>query len=402
MSNVEWDEVGRRLREARLRAGFERQEDVAALLGVSRELISYWETGQRRPGAAHLQKLCRLYGRSLDEILTGDGAPEQEPADLLFRDAGEDVSPLARAGIREFISFLGDYADLLESLDESPPGERASPFTVVADYVTNDDVRRKAEEVRAHYRLGLGPIPNLFALLDDVGFTIYRAPLGPLEDGGISGAFLNHRRMGFCILVNLDTTLGRQWFTLAHELAHALFHSRERTAVVSRIDRVDARERFANRFAGEFLVPAEALRAVMERLRVPLPIRDPEWIIRLQRHFHVSYAMMIVRLNQIGAVRKSDYDVLRSIDPADWAARSGVEPIPEWGKPRDRGRLVRYPPRFLDKVREAVGRGALSPASAADLLGVSLDEALAVLAAPREAHQERLRELEELELGVVR
>lgn len=402
MSTIVWADVGRRLREARLKAGFHRQEDVAILLGVSRELISYWETGQRRPGAAHLQKLCRLYGRSLDEILTGDGAPGQEPVDLLFRDAGEDISPLARAGVREFTSFLDDYADLLEALGETPPGEQTSPYTLVEDYMTSNDVRRKAEEVRAHYRLGLGPIPNLFALLDDVGFTIYRAPLGPLEDGGISGAFLNHRRMGFCILVNLDTTLGRQWFTLAHELAHALFHSRERTAVVSRIDRVDERERFANRFAGEFLVPAEALRAVMERLRVPLPIRDPEWVIRLQRHFHVSYAMMIVRLNQIGAVRKGDYDVLRSIDPADWAARSGVEPIPEWGKPRDRGRLVRYPRRFLDKVREAFRRNLLSPSSVADLLGVGLDEALEALAAPRVADQERLRELEELERGLVR
>ncbi len=111
--------------------------------------------------------------------------------------------------------------------------------------------------------------------------------------------------------------------------------------------------------------------------------------------------MMIVRLNEIGAVRKSDYDVLRSIAPADWAAAAGVEPIPEWGKPTDRGRLLRYPPRFLDKVREAVGRGVLSPGSAADLLGVSLYEALAVLATPGEAQEERLRELEELELGVI-
>lgn len=398
---MKWEDVGRRLREARLKAGFDRQEDVAVLLGVSRELISYWETARRRPGAAHLQKLCRLYGRSLDEILTGDGVPEQEPADLLFRDAGEDVSPLARAGIREFISFLDDYADLLETLGDTPLGEQSSPFTLVEDYLTSDDVRRKAEEVRAHYRLGLGPIPNLFALLDDAGFTIYRAPLGPLEDGGISGAFLNHRRLGFCIFVNLDTTLGRQWFTLAHELAHALFHSRERTAVVSRIDRVDERERFANRFAGEFLVPAEALRGVMERLRVPRRIRDPEWIIRLQRHFHVSYAMMIVRLHQIGAVERGDYEELRFIDPVDWAAGSGVEPVPEWGKPADRSRLVRYPPRFLDKVREAVRRGVLSPASAADLLGVSLDETLEAVAAPGMAGRDRLRELEELERGLV-
>lgn len=242
---------------------------------------------------------------------------EEGPALLLFRDAGDNLSATARAGLQEFLAFLEDYADFLDDLGEILPGEQPSPFTLAEGYATPDDVRRKAEEVRSFFRLGLGPIPNLFTFLNNAGFTVYRAPLGPLEEGSISGAFLNHPRLGFCILVNLDTTLGRQQFTLAHELAHAFFHSRERTVVVSRVDRVDERERFANQFAGEFLVPAEALRSVMERLQAPRRIREPEWVIRLQRHFRVSYAMMLVRLRQASAMTEDDHQTLRGIDPAD-------------------------------------------------------------------------------------
>lgn len=51
-------------------------------------------------------------------------------------------------------------------------------------------------------------------------------------------------------------------FTLAHELAHACFHSESADVVVSMPGGDHGRERFADAFAGEFLVPGDELRRV--------------------------------------------------------------------------------------------------------------------------------------------
>src|SRR6266487_4029012 len=82
---------------------------------------------------------------------------------------------------------------------------------------------------------------------------IYLAPLGGDLRGTVSGAFLPHDEVGFSILVNAQTTPGRRQFTLAHELAHALFHGRR--PYVGWLGRPEAVERFADQFAAEFLVP---------------------------------------------------------------------------------------------------------------------------------------------------
>ena len=52
-------------------------------------------------------------------------------------------------------------------------------------------------------------------------------------------------------MVNSHMTLGRQVFTLAHELAHAYYHSHAADVVVSMPGGGHGRERFADAFAGE-------------------------------------------------------------------------------------------------------------------------------------------------------
>ena len=51
------------------------QEDVAAMLGVKRTAVAMWETGKAKPRADKLPALARLYGCTIDELLS---EPEQE------------------------------------------------------------------------------------------------------------------------------------------------------------------------------------------------------------------------------------------------------------------------------------------------------------------------------------
>lgn len=86
-------------------------------------------------------------------------------------------------------------------------------------------------------------------------------------------------------------TLGRQVFTLAHELAHAYFHSHGADVVVSMPGGDHGRERFADAFAGEFLVPSDELRRVTGDLAPFDDLANPALVVHLQRHFGVSFAL---------------------------------------------------------------------------------------------------------------
>ena len=57
------------------------QEELAARIGISRQAVSKWERAEASPDTDNLILLARLYGISLDELLTGSGAvpPDNPP-----------------------------------------------------------------------------------------------------------------------------------------------------------------------------------------------------------------------------------------------------------------------------------------------------------------------------------
>jgi Predicted transcriptional regulators len=48
------------------------QEELAAKIGVSRQAISNWERGEASPDTDNLILLANIYGKTIDEILTGN------------------------------------------------------------------------------------------------------------------------------------------------------------------------------------------------------------------------------------------------------------------------------------------------------------------------------------------
>jgi Zn-dependent peptidase ImmA (M78 family)/DNA-binding XRE family transcriptional regulator len=362
------------LTSARELAGYS-QEDVASALGISRAMISYWESGKRDPNDRQLVALARLFRVDVRRLLS-DKAIEVEPNDalILFRRAEKQLSVHSRRGLHEFIDFLDDYAGLARSTGFDVRGMNQSPFLLVTGFDSADDVRRKAEEVRAHLRVGLGPI-DMDAACELLGITVYHSALGSDLRESISGAFLNHPDIGFSILVNLEMTPGRRRFTKAHELAHALLHSGHGNRYVISGPARTPQERFADIFAGEFLMPTEGIRRDLEEHGVGPRVQDPADVVHLQRHFQVSYVMALVRLRQANLLTAKNFEEFQRIRPVLYAQSLGYDlgdeefqqdPL-KWG-------LRRLPPRFLRLLRQAVLKGDVSVPTAAELAGLSFDE----------------------------
>ncbi|MEW6475262.1 MAG: XRE family transcriptional regulator [Actinomycetota bacterium] len=365
--------LGERLVRARSSTGLG-QDDVANALGVSRTLVGYWEAGTRTPNDRQLAALSRLL-RTPISVLVGTDEPEPAPdvAAMMLRGADQDLPAEALPGLREFAEFLEHYSTLATAAKFRVRGMHESPFVSSAGFESADDARRKAEEVRAYLRVGLGPIGDVDAVCELLGVTVYRASLGDDLARTVSGAFLKHPHIGFSLLVNLDMTPGRRRFTVAHELAHALFHS-DVPYLVSTAAK-PPRERFADAFAGEFLMPTEGVRRVMEEQGFGPRIEDPSEVIHLQRFFGVSYVTALVRLRQAKFLTQARLDAFKLVRPVLLARSLGYEISDEEYSPRpDRWRLERFPQRFRRLLRLAVRQDVLSAPSAAALTQLSIDE----------------------------
>lgn len=373
---------------------------MANELGVPRELISYWETGARRPSEAHLKRLAGVY-RTSPEYLRGatDDPGDSDPvASLGEVEAG---SPLATA-LAAWMAFLERWADFLSvDLGRSLPGPSAPP-RALAEVGTITDRRRAsslADRVREHYRWGRVALPDLASFLDREGMLVYRADLGPLGDVGASvpGAFYNHPRLGYSVVLNDAASPGRQAFTLAHGLAHALFHHAEE-GIVCRVGPDDRVEQFANAFAGELLVPGKELRRRVASLPGaadddPLDALDA---LQLATLFRVSYGIMLMRLVAEGMIPYETYRAWQQMGARASEALFGIVLEQRPPAPKLDGGLGRYPPAVLGVAKRAVERGHATVERAAEVLDVEPDEVHATLLAPDlRASEAELREHEQ-------
>lgn len=104
-----------KMRTLRADAGFTQQK-VADFLNIDRSTYAYYETGTTKPSIANLQKLSKLYGVSVNDILSGvegtgtNVASPYEANDLLFSAEEKQIIGIYRSLSDEkknaFLAFI--------------------------------------------------------------------------------------------------------------------------------------------------------------------------------------------------------------------------------------------------------------------------------------------------------
>lgn len=148
---------------------------------------------------------------------------------------------------------------------------------------------KRARECRT--ALGLEPEAPLDCLLTTVEGTGVHVVVGRLRDG-VAGAY-QRRGPVHLVFVDAASSLGRQRFTLAHELGHARMEHTETAIDTARTlssQDWDPHEVQANAFAGELLAPRQAVR----RLVTEDP--DLEDVLTLAARFGLSALAALIRM----------------------------------------------------------------------------------------------------------
>ena len=342
--------IGRRLKLARTAAGFSLRGLAAAIHHqVSAQAIGKYERDEAMPGSSVLIALTDALHTTVDYLL---GDPELVLDDLEFR---KNAFTSKRAEVCVEASVLADLERYLavEDMLGLPSARwdqpRDAPYPVRHDAV---EAEHAAGALRRHWDLGHEPVPNLVELLEERGIKIFALALDTV--GGLAA---RARRPGLApvpfVVVNSEDWGERQRLTIAHELGHIVLD------VSSGLDA----ERVAYRFAGAFLMPAEALWLEVGKRRSALGLGE---LLALKRVFGVSMQALAHRCRDLEIIGVGTYRALfKEFGRLGWRSY----PYKEYG-----AMAGELPNRFGRLCLRALAEGAITESKAAELLNISIVE----------------------------
>lgn len=272
------------------------QRRLARVLGVSPSAMSRLLAGQRKLTAGELAALADALGIPIG-FFTGDAGTATRPLALAARLGASSLSSQLRPQLDRVRALLELRALLDRLVSASPATAR-----VRVERPQHPDPIRAGHELAAAVRasLGLGdtPVGDMAALVtQNFGVDIAIEPL----DENVVGMLVTDPDVEdeplAVMLVNSDGVLGRQRFTIAHELAHLLFRDQELVVADVEHSKSSPTEKRAHAFASAFLAPEGGVQAIVDGLAPRPPARDTaariKWIAQLVTTIAATFGMSL-------------------------------------------------------------------------------------------------------------
>lgn len=126
------------------------------------------------------------------------------------------------------------------------------------------------------------------------------------------------------ILVNSNTTRGRQHFTIAHELYH-LYFDPDPHSHICREGLSDESERSANMFARAFLMPRAGILKSIPDDELSTNALTLTTVLELEALYGVSHTAMLIRLKELRLLSNADYERYMSVKVTREASLRGMD-----------------------------------------------------------------------------
>lgn len=252
---------------------------------VSYNALHKYELGRMMPDSKVLVVLCDALGRKPDFFFR-ESTVKLETIEFRKR-ASLGAKPLA--AIRESATdFLERYREIEELLNV--PVAFCNPL---ADSVLHEarDVDTAAVKLRHAWKLGLDPIPNVVALLEEQGIKVFEADAPESFEG-----FAGHSGETPVMVLNQKRPSDRKRLTALHELGHLVlrFHDRLFSA--------KDQERLCHAFAGALLIPESVFVESFGGHREQIAARE---LVEMKVRFGMSCQAIMMRARHLGLVSQS-------------------------------------------------------------------------------------------------
>jgi len=360
--------MGTKLKKAREDIGLT-QEALAEAVGLSSEYISLLESGKRTPSLETLNNISEYLKKEISYFMKKKGSA----FDILL--AGERLDKDAKRELKKFQNYCDEYINL-----EELTGRRLE----LAPHYTNISAERMADEERCRLGLKSEPIRDIFSLIELNGCRVIRHPLP--EDSRISGVFihLDEKEASFALINSLQSP-GEQVFAAAHEYCHFLKDRSEGPIIDNPDIFVDEflslyhpREKFAQAFAAQFLMPPSKISEIIEKDYRSRNLKFED-IIYLKRYFGVRTSAMLRTLKKLGYLSLSRFEEFQQLDP-DLHEDAFFGNLEEEKGPKIRKARPFISDRFRILAIQAFQRKKISAEKLSELLNQDKDKIVLLLA----------------------
>jgi len=293
--NIQYDSLStkipmNRLKTLRLARALSLDELSVAIGGlVSKQALSKYEQGINSPSPKVATKLADFFGVPPAELWS---APSTRIECLAYR----CKSSVTQTELAQIEALVENEFQQRVDLQERCLGELRVEVPVHAfDVASEVDAEAAAMRLRMHWSLGLDPISDLVALLEDHQVHVLEITSVDGFDGLSAVAQRDNAGRVAVAVVSRNAVSGdRQRFSLAHELAH----------LVMKVKPGADAEQLANRFAGAFLVPASVLQRDLGTNRTSLNIAE---LVVIKRYCKVSIQSLVKRAYELSIISEPTY-----------------------------------------------------------------------------------------------
>ena len=156
--------------------------------------------------------------------------------------------------------------------------------------------------------------------LEQLGIlTIFR----PLSDSSFGMSIKTAEGLRF-MLVSSNSTVGRQHFTIGHELYHLYFDENPQPHMCGTGGKAPA-EQSADMFASNLLLPRVGLLAMLPEEYPSSKKLDLATVVKMEQRFQVSRQALLFRLKRLGIIDESQLQTLLLAPTRDAAQRRGYD-----------------------------------------------------------------------------
>jgi len=339
--------VSQKIKQGRVLNAMSLQE-LADLIGVSKQMISKYEKGNSMPSSKALIQLAKAMKVKLDYFFVPSSV---ELGEVNFRKKNSFSVKKVNALKEDIKIRLSDYLEIENILQIDNSFDNPLKRKKVTSL---ENIEQVVKELRDEWEIGYDPLHNIIQLLEDNEIKVIEIDEPQNNFDGLA-TIINEKYP--VIVVNRNFSVERKRFTLLHELGHLLLD----------LPKCDTKfeEQICNRFASEFLLPKSMVLKEFGEGRETISFKE---LIEVQRKYGISIRAIIYKLK--------DCNILSENRVTEFYKKLNFDSRLKHEVDAERFQTPEISNRYEQLVYRALSQELISSSKAASLLKININEVL--------------------------